>query len=94
MLLDVLAREGVRATFFFIDREITDRTVPLVARRFAEGHGVARHSDSRLDLLMSPAAFARKSPPAPIASNGSQVIAPSAHSARTRAGGPPPCTRP
>ena len=60
MLLDVLAREHVHATFFLIDREITDRTVPLVARMFAEGHGVALHSDSRLDLLMSPATFARK----------------------------------
>ena len=60
MLLDVLAREQVRATFFLIDREITDRTVPLVARMFAEGHGVALHSDNRLDLLMSPASFARK----------------------------------
>jgi peptidoglycan/xylan/chitin deacetylase (PgdA/CDA1 family) len=59
-LLDVLAREQVRATFFLVDREITDRTVPLVARMFAEGHSVALHSDSRLDLLMSPAAFARK----------------------------------
>ena len=60
VLLDVLAREQVRATFFLIDREITDRTVPLVTRMFAEGHAVALHSDSRLDLLMSPAAFARK----------------------------------
>ena len=60
MLLDVLAREHVHATFFLIDREITERTVPLVARMFAEGHAVALHSDSRLDLLMSPAAFARK----------------------------------
>ena len=60
MLLDVLAREHARATFFLVDREITDRTVPLVARMFAEGHAVALHSDSRLDLLMSPAAFARK----------------------------------
>ena len=59
-LLDVLAREKVRATFFLIDREITDRTVPLVARMFADGHSVALHSDSRFDLLMSPAAFARK----------------------------------
>ena len=60
MLLDVLARERVHATFFLIDRAITDRTVPLVARMFADGHAVALHSDSRLDLLMSPAAFARK----------------------------------
>ena len=59
-LLDVLAREHAPATFFLVDRQITDRTVPLVARMFAEGHGVALHSDSRRDLLMSPAAFARK----------------------------------
>lgn len=59
-LLDVLAREHARATFFLIDREITDRTAPLVARMFAEGHAVALHSDTRRDLLMSPSAFARK----------------------------------
>ena len=59
-LLDVRARERVRATFFVIDREINDRTVSLVVRMFAEGHAVALHSDSRVDLLMSPTAFARK----------------------------------
>ena len=37
MLLDVLAREHVRATFFLVDRQITDRTAPLVARMFADG---------------------------------------------------------
>ena len=60
MLLEVLAREQARATFFLVDGQITDRTVPLVKRMFAEGHAVALHSDSRGDLLMSPAAFARK----------------------------------
>lgn len=60
LLLDALARERVRATFFLIDREITDRTLPIVTRMFAEGHSVALHSDSRFDLLMSPSAFARK----------------------------------
>ena len=59
-LLDVLARERVPATFFLIDREITDATVPLVARMFADGHAVALHSDSRGDMLMTPSAFARK----------------------------------
>lgn len=59
-LLDVLAREHVKATFFLIDREITDRTAPIVARMFADGHAVALHSDSRGDLLMSPSGFARK----------------------------------
>ena len=52
-LLDVLARERVPATFFLIDREITDATVPLVARMFADGHAVALHSDSRGDLPVS-----------------------------------------
>ena len=59
-LLDVLAREHVRATFFLIDRQITDRTAPLVARMFADGHAVALHSDTRSDLVMSPSGFARK----------------------------------
>jgi peptidoglycan/xylan/chitin deacetylase (PgdA/CDA1 family) len=59
-LLDVLARERVHATFFLIDREITDRTAPLVARMFADGHAVGLHSDTRGDLLMSASAFAKK----------------------------------
>jgi peptidoglycan/xylan/chitin deacetylase (PgdA/CDA1 family) len=59
-LLDVLAREHVHATFFLIDREITDRSAPLVARMFADGHAVGLHSDTRGDLLMSSSAFARK----------------------------------
>src|SRR5262249_45381802 len=57
-LLDVLAREGVRATFFLIDRHITDRTVPIVARMFADGHAVALHSHTRRDMAMSSSAFA------------------------------------
>ena len=43
-LLDVLARERVRATFFLIDRHITDETSPIVRRMFDDGHGVAVHS--------------------------------------------------
>jgi peptidoglycan-N-acetylglucosamine deacetylase len=57
-LLDVLARERVRATFFLIDRHITDQTAPIVHRLFADGHAVALHSHTRGDMLMSPAAFA------------------------------------
>lgn len=59
-LLDVLAHEHLPATFFLIDREITDATAPLVKRMFADHHAVALHSDTRGDLLMSPSAFARK----------------------------------
>src|SRR5919109_2159055 len=57
-LLDVLAREGVPATFFLIDRHITPATAPLVRRMFAEGHAVALHSHTRGDMLMTPSAFA------------------------------------
>jgi peptidoglycan/xylan/chitin deacetylase (PgdA/CDA1 family) len=56
-LLDVLAREQVRATFFLIDRHITDRTAPLVQRMFAEGHAVALHSHTRAYILMSADTF-------------------------------------
>ena len=39
-LLDVLARHGVRATFFVIDKHLTRETAPIVRRTF-EGHAVA-----------------------------------------------------
>ena len=52
-LLDVLARERVRATFFLIDRHITPETAPIVKRMFAEGHAVALHSHSRRYMLLS-----------------------------------------
>jgi peptidoglycan/xylan/chitin deacetylase (PgdA/CDA1 family) len=58
-LLDVLGREGVRATFFVIDRHITDETAPIVRRMFDEGHDVALHSHTRAYMLMSAAAFSR-----------------------------------
>lgn len=57
-LLDVLARERARATFFLIDRHITEETAPLVRRMFAEGHAVALHSATRKYLLMMPARLA------------------------------------
>jgi peptidoglycan/xylan/chitin deacetylase (PgdA/CDA1 family) len=52
-LLDVLAREHVHATFFLIDRHISDETAPIVARMFAEGHAVGLHSASRRYMLLS-----------------------------------------
>src|SRR5437763_11674703 len=58
-LLDVLARERARATFFLIDHHITDQTAPLVRRMFADGHAVALHSATRRYMLMSPSTFAR-----------------------------------
>src|SRR2546428_3366136 len=57
-LLDALARERVPATFFLIDRHITDETAPLVRRMFDEGHAVAVHSHTRAWMLMSSDTFA------------------------------------
>jgi peptidoglycan/xylan/chitin deacetylase (PgdA/CDA1 family) len=53
-LLDELARDHVPATFFVIDRHLTDETAPILRRMFAEGHAVALHAASRKYLLMSP----------------------------------------
>ncbi len=53
-LLDVLAREKATATFFLIDRHITDETSPIVRRTFDEGHAVALHSHTRMLTLMEP----------------------------------------
>lgn len=53
-LLDVLARERVHATFFLIDRNLTDETAPIVRRMFEEGHAVALHSHTRALMVMSP----------------------------------------
>jgi peptidoglycan/xylan/chitin deacetylase (PgdA/CDA1 family) len=46
-LLDVLRRHEVKATFFVIDKYITDETVPILERTFDEGHAVALHSHTR-----------------------------------------------
>lgn len=58
-LLDVLAREHAHATFFLIDRHITDETAPIVRRMFDEGHAVALHSAHKSYLLMPPGKLAR-----------------------------------
>jgi chitooligosaccharide deacetylase len=52
-LLDVLAREGVPATFFLIDDHLTEETAPIVRRMFDEGHSVGLHSSTRGYLLLS-----------------------------------------
>jgi peptidoglycan/xylan/chitin deacetylase (PgdA/CDA1 family) len=58
-LLDVLSREGVHATFFLIDRHVTEETAPIIQRMFAEGHAVALHSATRRYMVMAPAELAR-----------------------------------
>ena len=59
-LLDVLARERVRATFFLIDQHVTPETAPIVRRMFDEGHAVAVHSASRRDMVRTPDDLARE----------------------------------
>lgn len=54
MLLDVLGREGVPATFFLIDAHLTEETAPIVRRMFQEGHAVALHSNARWLMLRTP----------------------------------------
>ena len=56
-LLDVLAREDVRATFFLIDEHLTDETAPIVRRIVAEGHAIGLHSATRAHMLLSRSAL-------------------------------------
>jgi peptidoglycan-N-acetylglucosamine deacetylase len=57
-LLDALRQHDARATFFVIDKHLTEATAPIVRRAFDEGHAVALHSDSRQWVFQSPAAVA------------------------------------
>ena len=59
-LLNVLASEGVHATFFLIDAHITDDTAPIVRRMVHEGHAVALHSGNRWELLRSSGSLAAR----------------------------------
>jgi peptidoglycan-N-acetylglucosamine deacetylase len=58
LLLDTLARHGVRATFFIIDKHLTPETAPIVRRAFDDGHAVALHSHTRALLFQTPGGFA------------------------------------
>ena len=58
-LLDVLAAEGERATFFIIDEHLSDETAHIVRRAFDEGHAVALHSSTRRPMLMTPEELGR-----------------------------------
>ena len=58
-LLDVLTRDDAVATFFLIDRHLTDQTAPIVSRIFDEGHAVGLHSHTRKLMVMSPQEIAR-----------------------------------
>ena len=58
-LLDALAAYGVHATFFLIERHITDETAPIVRRIAEEGHRIALHSHTRGKMLLRPDELAR-----------------------------------
>jgi peptidoglycan/xylan/chitin deacetylase (PgdA/CDA1 family) len=57
-LLDVLARERARATFFVIPAHITPDTAPIVGRAGRDGHGIGLHSHTRALMVKSPKALA------------------------------------
>lgn len=57
-LLDLLARERARATFFLIDRHLTHDTAPIVRRIFSEGHAVGLHSHTRALMMKTPGGLA------------------------------------
>jgi chitooligosaccharide deacetylase len=57
-LLDVLERHDVSATFFVINRYITDDTLPLVQRMFDDGHAVALHTHTRQFMIAHPGVVA------------------------------------
>jgi peptidoglycan/xylan/chitin deacetylase (PgdA/CDA1 family)/predicted O-methyltransferase YrrM len=59
LLLDVLARQHARATFFVIDRHLTAETAPIVRRMFEEGHAVGLHSHTPKLMVMGPARLAK-----------------------------------
>ena len=59
-LLDVLAREGARATFFVIPRHITPETAPILRRAAAERHGIGLHSHTRAPMFEAPDRLARR----------------------------------
>ena len=57
-LLDVLRESGAHATFFLIDAHVSEATAPIIRRMFAEGHGVALHSDTRAFMIKAPSDLA------------------------------------
>jgi peptidoglycan/xylan/chitin deacetylase (PgdA/CDA1 family) len=59
-LLDLLAGEGVHATFFLIEDHITDETAPIVRRIAAEGHAIGLHSNTRAKMFYQPEALAAR----------------------------------
>jgi peptidoglycan-N-acetylglucosamine deacetylase len=53
-LLDALRDAGIHATFFLIDRHITDETTAIVRRIADEGHAIGLHTGTRQPMVMAP----------------------------------------
>ena len=54
LLLDVLAKHEVQATFFVIDKYLTVDTARIVRRTFQEGHAVGLHAHTRALMFYNP----------------------------------------
>lgn len=59
LLLDTLAAHDVKATFFLIERHLSDETAPIVQRIAREGHRIGLHSHTRGKMLLTPDELAR-----------------------------------
>ena len=53
-LLDALREAGIHATFFLIDRHITEETTAIVRRMADEGHAIGLHTGTRQLMIMAP----------------------------------------
>lgn len=59
-LLDILAKEGVPATFFLVGKTMSEKTLPFLKRMMDEGHGLALHSFSHDYSYLYPGRSANK----------------------------------
>lgn len=59
-LLDALAAQGVKATFFLIERHLTEDTAPIVRRMADEGHRIGLHSHTRSKMFLEPDELGRR----------------------------------
>jgi peptidoglycan/xylan/chitin deacetylase (PgdA/CDA1 family) len=59
-LLDTLAANGVKATFFLIERHLTPDTAPIVQRMAEEGHRIGLHSHTRGKMFLEPEELGRQ----------------------------------
>ena len=59
-LLDALAAQGVKATFFLIERHLTAETAPIVQRMVRDGHRIGLHSHTRGKMFLEPEDLGRR----------------------------------